>query len=153
MASENGFTAEDDRFYRDRYESSPRRLADRSYEEIRPAYRVGHFARSNPEYNGLDFESIEPWLRAGWTGGDSSRDAIWPQMREYARDAYSRDFSVTSREASVRDRAPDDNLADRVANADRPRDARIAGAMDDGRDDKGEDGNAEARLAIPVSRR
>jgi len=33
----SNFSSEEDSFYRERYENSPRRLADRSYEEIRPA--------------------------------------------------------------------------------------------------------------------
>lgn len=148
------FSDEEDRFYRDRYENSPLRLADRSYEEVRPAYQIGHLARKNPDYQGRDFESIEPELRAGWSDPVSSRHGDWGGVREYARDAYTRDLSVTAREAAVRHQAPHDNLGDRVLNAGRPRADRIPGAMDDdGPDDKGEDGNAEARLALPVSRR
>lgn len=149
----SNFADEADSFYRDRYENSPRRLADRSYEAIRPAYQLGHLARKNPDYEGRDFESIEPELRAGWAEPVSSRHGDWAQVREYARDAYTQDFSVAAREAAIRDRAPDDNLGDRVVNEGRPRANRIPGAIDDDRDDKGEDGNAEARLALPVSRR
>src|SRR4051812_358013 len=40
----------DDNFYRDTYEGSPSRLADRSYEQVRPAYQLGHVAGMNPDY-------------------------------------------------------------------------------------------------------
>jgi hypothetical protein len=150
----SNFSDDEDSYYRDRYESSPRRLADRSYEEVRPAYQIGHLARNNPDYQSRDFESIEPELRAGWADTVSSRHGDWSQVREYARDAYTQDFSVAAREAAVRNQAPGDNLGDRLVNSDRPRANRVAGAIDDdGRDDKGDDGNAEARLELPVSRR
>src|SRR4051812_34714194 len=35
-------TKEDDEYYRGHYESSPNRLADRSYDDVRPAYHLGH---------------------------------------------------------------------------------------------------------------
>ena len=35
------FTADDDTFYRERFEHRPDRLADRSYDDVRPAYQLG----------------------------------------------------------------------------------------------------------------
>ena len=147
------YSSEEDSFYRERYSSSPHQLADRSFEDIRPAYLLGHLARVNPEYRGRAFDSIEHELKAGWTEPVSSRHGDWNQVREYAREAYTQDFSVTSREAAIHDRSPDDSLSDRLTNTDRPAANRVAGAYDSDRDDRGDDGNAEARLALPVSRR
>ena len=144
---------EDDLLYRDRYENSPRQLADRAYGEIRPAYQLGHLAKQNPDYAGRDFHSIEPELRAGWTDPVSSRYGEWGHVREFVREAYTRDFSVTSREAAIRDNAPDDNFADVVVNRNRPPQSKVAGAIDDRGNDKGEDGHSEARLFLPASRR
>lgn len=144
---------EEDAYYRDRYASSPHHLGDRSYEEVRPAYQLGHLARLNPEYAGRDFDSIEPELSVGWSEPVSSRHGDWRHVREYAREAYTQNFSVASREAALRDRASSESLSDKVDNSERPQSARVAGAFDDRRDDRGEDGNAEARLSLPVSRR
>lgn len=143
----------EDAYYREKYASSPHQLADRSYEAVRPAYQLGHLARLNPDYAGRDFESIEPELIVGWSGPVSSRHGDWPHVREYAREAYTQNFSVASREAALRGRSSSESLSDKVDNSHRPPSARVAGAFEDGRDDKGEDGNAEARLSLPVSRR
>src|SRR6476646_4332687 len=56
-------TFEDDVVYRAHYDFSPTRLADRSYEVVRPAYLVGHIAGANPLYEGYTFENIEGDLR------------------------------------------------------------------------------------------
>jgi hypothetical protein len=148
----DNYGAEEDSYYRDRYSASPNQLADRSYEDVRPAYQLGHLARQNPDYQGRDFDSIEHELSAGWVDQVSSRHGDWRQAREYAREAYTQNFSVASREAALRQRSPTESLGDKVDNSTRSRSAQIPGAYDDERD-KGEDGNAEARLQLPVSRR
>jgi hypothetical protein len=127
----NSYSIEDDNYYRDRYENSPRRLADRRFEEVRPAYLLGHLARINPEYRSREFDSIEPEIRVGWTDQISSRYGDWDQVREYTREAYTGDLAVTAREGALRNRERDDNF----------------------RGDRGDDGDAEARLELPVSRR
>jgi len=146
------YGAEEDSYYRDRYEGSPHQLADRRFEHIRPAYQLGHLARLNPDYQGRDFDSIEQEIKAGWVEQISSRHGEWVQVREYAREAYTQDFSVAAREAALRDRSTSGSVDDRLTNAHRPPTGRIAGAIDD-RNGKGDDGNAEARLTLPVSRR
>jgi hypothetical protein len=151
-ASES-FGHDEDSYYRDRYAGSPHQLADRTYEEVRPAYQLGHLARVNPDYAGRDFDSIEPELRVGWSEAVASRHGDWRHVREYAREAYTQNFSVATREAALRGRASTESLSDKVDNSERPLSARVAGAFDDERDDKGDDGNAEARLQLPVSRR
>ena len=83
-------TREDETYYRAEYERSPNRLADRSYEDVRPAYQLGHLAGRNPEYQGRSFEEVEPDLQRGWTSDVSARHGDWQQVRPYARDAYER---------------------------------------------------------------
>ncbi len=51
---------EDDEYYRDHYDQSPARLADRSYEDVRPAYHIGQLAAHNPEYKGKDWSDVCP---------------------------------------------------------------------------------------------
>lgn len=84
------YTEHDDTFYRDQYEGSSDRLADRSYEQVRPAYQLGHLAAHNPEYAGRPFEVVEPDLRRGWDANASAQHGEWQQVRGYARDAYAR---------------------------------------------------------------
>ena len=89
------YTHEDDTFYRDHYEhESDRRLADRSYEQVRPAYQLGHVAGRNPEYAGRSFDTVEPDLRRGWDSATSAQHGDWEQVRGYARDAYARSAAM-----------------------------------------------------------
>src|SRR5688500_18619229 len=45
-------TSQDHDAFRAHYTSSPERLADRTYEDVTPAYAVGHLAARNPDYTG-----------------------------------------------------------------------------------------------------
>ena len=81
-------TEDDDKRYRERYESSASRLADRTYEDVRPAYFVGHLAARNPDYMGRSFEEIEPDLSRGWTDEVAARAGAWSTSRQYAREAF-----------------------------------------------------------------
>ena len=83
-------TFEDDVVYRAHYDFSPTRLADRSYEVVRPAYLIGHIAGANPTYEGLSFEQIEADLRAGWTEEIRARHGEWEAARQYAKEAFAR---------------------------------------------------------------
>ena len=86
----------DDSFYRDTYESSPSRLADRSFDQVRPAYQLGHVAGMNPDYRDRDFDAVENDLQRGWTGDVAAKHGEWSTARPFARDAFNR-----SRAASV----------------------------------------------------
>lgn len=94
------YTPEDDRHYRDSYESSPGRIADRSFDDVRPAYQVGHLAGRNPDYKDRDWEAVEPDLERGWTDTVRERHGEWDAARPYARDAFTR-----SRAAAGEDQA------------------------------------------------
>jgi hypothetical protein len=50
-------TTDDDNYYRSHYETSATRLADRTYDDVRPAYHLGHVASRNPDYRGRS-----PWV-------------------------------------------------------------------------------------------
>jgi len=84
------FTTDDDAAYRTHYESSSYRLADRSYDDVRPAYQLGHLAGRNPEYSNRTFDEVEGDLRRGWTDDVRARHGEWDTVRPYARDAYER---------------------------------------------------------------
>ncbi|MEP7086575.1 MAG: hypothetical protein ABI884_04520 [Gemmatimonadota bacterium] len=89
-ASVRQVTFEDDVVYRAHYDFSPTRLADRSYEVVRPAYLVGHIAGTNPGYEGQSFEMIERDLRTGWTDEIRVKHGEWDAVRGYAKEAFAR---------------------------------------------------------------
>lgn len=84
------FTHDDDAYYRDHYERSDERLADRSYDQVRPAYQLGHVAAHNPDYTGRTFDMIEPDLRRGWDANATAAHGDWDHVKRYVRDAYTR---------------------------------------------------------------
>ena len=86
----SNFTHADDEHYRSSYQRAENRIADRAYEDVRPAYQLGHLASRNPDYQGREFDEIEADLQRGWTDDVSRQSGDWQQVRGYARDAYSR---------------------------------------------------------------
>jgi len=79
-----------DHEYRAHYDQSPDRYADRSYEQLRPAYQVGHLAASNRDNFGRDFEEIEPDLQRSWLEELRATHGDWESVRHFARHAYER---------------------------------------------------------------
>ena len=86
----SNFSHADDTHYRDAYEGSSSRLGDRSYDDVRPAYQLGHLASRNPDYQGRDFEEVETDLQRGWNDDVSRSSGSWQQVRGFARDAFVR---------------------------------------------------------------
>lgn len=84
----SGISADDDAAYRSHYDASDARPADRAYEDVRPAYHLGHVARANPEYEGRAFEEIEPLLERGWTEVLRGRHGEWHVVRAFVREGY-----------------------------------------------------------------
>lgn len=104
-------TTDDDSYYRTHYESSPSKLADRPYDQVRPAYYLGHIASRNPDYRSRSFDEIETDLRTGWSHND--RFGSWDSMRNFASEGYNRGrSSLANAGARVADAA--DDLKDRV---------------------------------------
>jgi hypothetical protein len=114
------FTRDDDDFYRTEYENRPERLADRSYDDVRPAYQIGHVAGLNPDYQGRSFDAVEYDLQRGWSNDVRARHGDWSSVRPYAEEAYSRgsslsDSSVTARETANQSVNSKENLSDPAA--------------------------------------
>jgi hypothetical protein len=108
-------THDDDVRYRTSYEASPHRLADRTYEDVRPAYRLGHIAAGHPDHQGKSFELVEHEVQRGWSGDLSGRYGSWETVRSFARDAYERRLaSVTERESANRKLNSEENLSDNL---------------------------------------
>jgi hypothetical protein len=84
------WTDDQDRYYRDQFEGRDDRPADRAYEDVRPAYQLGHLAAHNPDYEGRPFHDVEPELRSGWSKDLSNRGGDWVIVRVCAAEAYDR---------------------------------------------------------------
>ena len=82
------FTNDDDTHYRGRYEGSTNRVADRGYDDVRPAYQLGHVAANNPDYKDRTFTQVEGDLKKGWTDDMRSRHGEWDTVKGYTQDAY-----------------------------------------------------------------
>jgi len=97
-------TKDDDAYYRNRFASSSGRISGRTYDDVKPAYYLGHIASRNPDYRNRSFEDVERDLSRGWTSDKSF--GAWDDVREYAREGYARGRSGMSSTAS--------GLADRI---------------------------------------
>lgn len=71
-----------DEAYRNHYTSRP--VEGLSYEEMHPAYVVGHAAAENPDWADRTWEEIEPELHRSW----SYPGLTWEQARPYALQAF-----------------------------------------------------------------
>lgn len=98
------YTVGDDAVYRNHFENSPDRIADRDYDSVSPAYQLGHIAAQNPDYRGRSFADVEPDLQRGWISAASKGHGDWNSVRGYAQDAYERSASTLDRQ-SLRDKA------------------------------------------------
>jgi hypothetical protein len=85
------YTRQDDDEYRVHYEGYAERPADRSFEDMRPAYQVGHLAARNPDYANKDFDTIEADLKRGWGEDVRAQYGSWEGARPYAREAFLRE--------------------------------------------------------------
>ncbi len=129
------FTQEDDSYYRERFANTTDRLADRGYDDIRPAYQLGHIASMNPDYNGRSFEEVEPDLQRGWGNDLRARHGDWSTVRPYAQEAYSRNMSsISSREATSRLDNSTETLRDNLGDATRRGANHVIDAVDNVKD-------------------
>ncbi len=123
-----------DNNYRQSYESRSDRLADRTYEDVRPAYQLGHLASENPDYTGKNFESIEEDLQRGWSNDLRARHGDWSTIRPFAQEGYTARSSVSTRESMNRMENSSENLADRAGDTTRNAGDRVVDAVDNVKD-------------------
>lgn len=82
-------TREDDAHFREHYDETPNRLADRAYDDVRGAYYLGQIASHNPNYLERQFTEVEPELERGWASyGDKYGN--WTSVRNYAEAGFAR---------------------------------------------------------------
>lgn len=125
----------DDEYYRTHYESGSR-AGDRSYDDVRPAYQIGHLASRNPDYRGRRFDEIESDLQRGWSDDVGARHGEWSAVRGYAREGYTRGTStLAATSAGAVDTAvrTSENLADAGDRSSHAAD-RAASALERGAD-------------------
>ena len=77
-------TKDDDDYYRGHYESSSTKLADRSYDDVRPAYQLGHVAAQNPDYANRPWKEVSSDLQRGWTDEQTRKYGDWNTASNYA---------------------------------------------------------------------
>ncbi len=80
-------TFEED-YWRDQFSSRPYALAGASYEQYRPAYRLG--IDGYGRYPGRRFDDVEPELSLGWPAARGMSTLEWEQARHASRDAWNR---------------------------------------------------------------
>ncbi len=83
-------TKDDDEYYRKSYDSSPNRLADRSYDDVRPAYHLGQIASQNPDYANQDWSAVHADVQRGWTAEHTKKYGDWNTISPYAAEGYRR---------------------------------------------------------------
>lgn len=102
-------TKDDDVYYRRRFETAG--VKGRTYDEVKPAYYLGHLASRNPDYRNRSFEDIESDLSRGWMA--DNRYGAWDDVRDFAREGFSRGRSTFGKAAAgLADRV--DDMKDRV---------------------------------------
>jgi hypothetical protein len=82
-----GFT-ENDPLFRSHFQHA-NRLADRAYDDVRPAYRLGFDAAGDPRFAGKSFDEAEKDLEGGWLNVRLAGDE-WQSVRDYAREGFER---------------------------------------------------------------
>ena len=83
-----GFTPDDEVVFRSYFQHA-NRFADRSYEDVRPAYQLGYAAGRNAQYEGQDFDAAEKDLENHWLNVRLPHDE-WQSVREFAREGFER---------------------------------------------------------------
>ncbi len=86
-------TKDDDTYYRGHFDSSSK-LADRSYDDARPAYHLGHIAAQNPDYANKSWNDVSGDLQRGWSGDHAKKYGEWSAMSGYASEGFTRGRSA-----------------------------------------------------------
>jgi len=99
MAEPHVFNEADDAFYQTHHQTNYSAIDSesgslgrgRSYNDVRPAYQLGHLAGVNPDYQHRSFDEIEPHLSSAYsTANPPDEQQAWPNVRRYAQDGWSR---------------------------------------------------------------
>ena len=114
-------TRTDDDYYRNNYDTS-NKLADRSFDDVRPAYHLGHVAAHNPEYANKNWNDVSSDLKRGWSADHAKKYGEWSAVSGYASEGFTRGRSALGTAANKTV-----NAAEKVGN-------KAANAVDDMKD-------------------
>lgn len=114
-------TRDDDEYYRGHYEKSSK-LADRTYDDARPAYHLGHVAAHNPDYANKSWTDVSSDLQRGWTGDNAKKYGDWSANSSYAGEGFMRGRSTLG------------NAANKTVNAAEKVGNKAANVVDDMKD-------------------
>jgi len=82
-----GFT-DSDPLFRSHFQHA-NRFADRAYEDVQPAYRLGFDAAGDERFAGRSFDEAETDLEGQWLNVRPAGDE-WQSVRDYAREGFER---------------------------------------------------------------
>jgi hypothetical protein len=87
-------TEDDETYYRQHFHTTAEKPAipprERTYDDVRPAYHLGHIAGMNPNYKGRQFEEIEEDLQRGWNDDVRNRYGEWDAVRGFVEAGFNR---------------------------------------------------------------
>ena len=78
----------EDGYWRENYTSRPYVRDNVTYDDYRPAYKMGWESRER--FNGRKFDEVEPDLQKNWASTRGNSRLEWNDAREAARDAWHR---------------------------------------------------------------
>lgn len=81
---------EDEKYYNEIWEGAADRPADRSFDDVRPAFYLGHVAAHNPDYANRSWNDVQQDLSRGWSDDHARRYGSWESVRNYAAVGYER---------------------------------------------------------------
>ena len=84
------YTDDEDRWYQQHYTTPEFSVADRSFDDVRPAYAYGHIAARNPAHRGRSFAEVERDLERDWSAALRDRYGEWAAASRYARVGFDR---------------------------------------------------------------
>ncbi|HUF65331.1 MAG TPA: hypothetical protein VMM17_05085 [Gemmatimonadaceae bacterium] len=85
------FTVLDDTYYQAHFEHVCADSADVAYDDVRPAYVLGHLAGMDPDYFGRGWDEVAPGLERSWLRGAQTD---WKSVSGFARAAFRRASSL-----------------------------------------------------------
>lgn len=85
------FSVQDDTYYQAHFDHACAGSRDIEYDDVRPAYVLGHLAGMDPDYLGLAWDEVAPELERSWALG---AHGDWRSVCGFARTAFRRASSL-----------------------------------------------------------
>ena len=79
---------DEEKYWRDNWNSRPYASADRGFEQYRPGYRYGF--ESAHRHRGRDWNDVEGDLRNDWDRYEHRGQSTWEHVKDAVRDAWDR---------------------------------------------------------------